>query len=198
VTTSRNILEFIQLQFPEPFVTSSATREIYDIDHPFTKYNDAMRHQFLNIVTVVERYSNLTSDYPIIENYPKSIDNDEVIELFLSDDVFGVSGYRLAREFIEQFLGEIREIICNKKRRTEASTLTNRKLSPLAASLSALVLGHFGVGEPVAIGIATYILIVVMEASKGAFCKTTDVEIVAQLRKIDPRAAPKSWDEMRR
>jgi hypothetical protein len=112
--------------------------------------------------------------------------------------VFGVSGYRLCRTLIEEFLHEIREIICNKKRRTEAALLTNKKISPIAASLSALVLNHFAVTEPVAIGVATYIFIVVFEASRGAFCSTTDKDMLARLREADNRPPPESWDDVKK
>lgn len=173
--SGRQINEFIKRQFPYPYS--------YWVPEDFGDLNAEISEQLILACAIASRYYDA-------DDYRFYFADDAGLYRLFNAYAFGPHSYRLACKFIEQFLAEIRQIICDKKRHTEAARLTNQKLSPLAASLSTLVLGHFGVAEPIAIGVATYILIVVMEASRGAFCKTTDADVLAALRYAEAPHSP--------
>jgi hypothetical protein len=80
---------------------------------------------------------------------------------------------RALRLFIERYFAEVHEIICNNKRKTEAARAAHRNLSPVAAGLATFVAQKLGVPDPIAFGVGTFIILMCLEASRGAFCSIT-------------------------
>jgi hypothetical protein len=105
-----------------------------------------------------------------------SIDQKEFVFHFYPT-AHGFSPKATAKEFVESFYDEIKDIICNPKRQTEAGKLSRYKLGPTCAGLSAFIMHQFGLNEPIAIGIGAYLLIVLLESTKGAFCKMGKQEV---------------------
>ena len=81
-----------------------------------------------------------------------------------------------------QFFSEIRDIICNPKRQTAAARISRRGFGPMCAGLAVFIMGKFGLSEPIATVVAIYLLIVLLEATKGAFCKMTVEKVVGTLK----------------
>lgn len=77
----------------------------------------------------------------------------------------------IARDFLRHYYAELVDIICNEKRDSEAAGTFKNKLAPACAGLAAFIAARFGLSEPLAISVATYLLVVLSEATKGAFCK---------------------------
>jgi hypothetical protein len=97
----------------------------------------------------------------------------------------GVSGRAFARVFVKKFFKNIRDIICGaagKAMRT-TSDLTGRGM---ATALAAWITGTIGISSPMAIGIASLIIIALMHSSKKAFCDMTEVEAVGAMDHAPP------------
>jgi hypothetical protein len=75
----------------------------------------------------------------------------------------GFDPRKTALDFVRRFFAEIRDIICNPKRRTKAARLSRGSLGPTCAGLAAFIMQKFGLSEPIATAVATYLLIVVLE-----------------------------------
>jgi hypothetical protein len=88
--------------------------------------------------------------------------------------------------FIYQMLKELRSLICETQ--TESKTgivdLKEFKAYPkaLGVSLASLVMAKLGVTEPMAMGIATLVLLSLAQATKNAFCASTDEEVIKAIR----------------
>lgn len=82
----------------------------------------------------------------------------------------GVVGKNILR-FVEQFFDQLRGIIC-RGRKGSLSTTSYSVIATLAQWLSS----HTGIEPPLATAAATAILIAILEATKGAFCKMTASE----------------------
>jgi hypothetical protein len=78
-----------------------------------------------------------------------------------------------AKLFVYNFFAEIQDIICNSRRRSEAGKLARGKIAPVASALSAYLATRLKIDEPLAVGAATYILVIIGEAARDAFCKMT-------------------------
>lgn len=82
------------------------------------------------------------------------------------------------RQFIARILSELREIICGPKPKPS-------KLGPNAqayiAAIAAAILAKFHVSSVTATGLAVLILLTLSRATKNAFCKMTDAEVLAAL-----------------
>lgn len=80
-------------------------------------------------------------------------------------------------KFLRQILKEVRDRICAKQ-----STAIGRAVpQATAVSLAAWITTELGIGGVLAVGIATFVLIVV-SSIKGAFCKMTTEEAIAAVR----------------
>ena len=88
-------------------------------------------------------------------------------------------------KFIWEILKEIRKIICDE--RHGGVDLTDYKNYPKAVSvaLAGVVMNAIGVKEPMALGIATLILMALGNATKNAFCTMTNESVIHAL---DPNA----------
>lgn len=75
-----------------------------------------------------------------------------------------------AVDFLRKFAADVHDIVCNPTRVSEASKLTRKGVAPGMASLASLVMLKLGYPEPLAIGFATYLFMVISEASRTAFC----------------------------
>jgi len=93
------------------------------------------------------------------------------------------SAFQWGRQFVKEFLREIRKTICANN--AESSQLKEEYQSyakAFAVAGSAVVLDMLGVAGPMALGITTLLLLTLSRATKNAFCKMTDEEV---LRAID-------------
>jgi len=89
----------------------------------------------------------------------------------------GAVGRNILR-FVEQFFDQLRDIIC-KGRKDTLSTTSHSAIAALALWLSS----HAGIEAHLATAVATAILIAILTATKGAFCKMTAPEAKKALAK---------------
>jgi hypothetical protein len=123
--------------------------------------------------------------YAAVQQYSSiSIDQKDFVFQFPIRDFTGRNIYpkETAKGFVELFYDEIKDIICNPKRQTEAGKLSRYKLGPTCAGLSAFITQQFGLNEPIAIGVGAYLLIVLLESTRGAFCKMVKPEVRDRLQ----------------
>ena len=87
--------------------------------------------------------------------------------------------------FLIQILKEVRSVICGEQTHGRGSLvkLSDYRAYPkaLGVSLSTSIMAQFGVNEPMAIGIATLVLLTLAQATKDAFCQMTDEEVLKTL-----------------
>lgn len=95
---------------------------------------------------------------------------------------FPAAAFAWGLGFLREILKEIRAIICTKKGAAGVN-LKDYKNYPrgIAAALAAVIVRKIGVEEPMALGLATFALIAVANATKNAFCKMTDDEVLIAL-----------------
>src|ERR1700722_728156 len=84
--------------------------------------------------------------------------------------------------FFREFCTEIRTIICDKRASTAVGKSTGFSAKAATTALAAWMTQHFGCSEPFAIGGAAVVLLVLMEATRGAFCKMTDSAVEFELK----------------
>jgi hypothetical protein len=75
------------------------------------------------------------------------------------------------RTFLKDFYFEVREIICNPRKQSDAAKMSRKGMIPGSSALATLVMVKLGYPEPLAVGFATYLFIVIAESSRAAFCK---------------------------
>ena len=84
--------------------------------------------------------------------------------------------------FLKEILKEVRALVCDAKARKKAGlvTFTDYKGYPkaLGVSLSTVIMTKLGVTEPMAIGIATLVLLSLAQATHNAFCNVTNAQVV--------------------
>jgi hypothetical protein len=88
---------------------------------------------------------------------------------------------RKIRQFIEVYLYELRTLIC-KKAKTNFSLSSQTTIA--IAGMTHWLLEHFGMHAEYAKSLATGILVALLTATKGAFCKMTADEAKAVLARI--------------
>ena len=118
----------------------------------------------------------------ILNRYTNLYDNRNIDAPWAANTLFMFTPHafdprKTATDFIARFYDEIKDILCNPKRKTEAATLSRQKLGPVCAGLSAFIAQSLAITQPIAIAVATYLLIVLLEASRGAFCKMSKRKI---------------------
>jgi hypothetical protein len=79
-------------------------------------------------------------------------------------------------------LKNIRNQICDSK---DSSTGKAAVKAGALASIASLIGTYFGVDPQLATGIAASVIIVLLNASRGAFCEMTDDQILARLNSGD-------------
>jgi hypothetical protein len=86
------------------------------------------------------------------------------------------------QKFIWQIMKELRKVICEKGH--GGIDLSEYKSYPkaLSVALAGVVMNAIGVKEPMALGIATLVLIALGNATKNAFCTMTDEEVAVALK----------------
>jgi hypothetical protein len=89
--------------------------------------------------------------------------------------------------FVLLFLHEIREIICDKKKAQRVSKGSDVTAGSVVTGLAAWISTKFGLADPVSVGVATAVLLSVIYATKGAFCKMTNEEVKDAMNKRIPR-----------
>ena len=83
--------------------------------------------------------------------------------------------------FFREFSAELKRIICDKKALGSIAKTAGYSAKAASTALAAWLMQVFGHPEPVAIGAAAVLLLILTEATKGAFCKMTDKEVEAVL-----------------
>jgi len=92
--------------------------------------------------------------------------------------------YEWGKQFLSQILREVRSIICNESK--EYSKIRKEFANypkAFGVAVSAAVLNVVGVGGPMALGISTLVLLALTHATKNAFCKMTDDEVLTAIEK---------------
>lgn len=87
--------------------------------------------------------------------------------------------YEWGMQFLKQVLCEVRVIVCTRSKeyarlRKEAGSYPKA----FAVAVSAGVMNTLGVTSPMALGIATLVLLALAQATKNAFCKMTDEDVI--------------------
>jgi hypothetical protein len=91
-----------------------------------------------------------------------------------------MTSWEWGQKFIETILAELREIICSpKKHRGNLS----RHTQAIIAAIVTMLMHKFGMQSATANGIAVLILLTLGRATKKAFCKMTDAEVLEALSK---------------
>jgi len=86
--------------------------------------------------------------------------------------------------FLGEILAEVRKAICAKN--SEYSKLKAEYKSypeAFAVALSTGALASLGINGPMALGVATFVLLVLATATKNAFCTMTDQEVLKAVQK---------------
>ena len=89
--------------------------------------------------------------------------------------------------FLWEYLAGLRELICGKPgkkaKRTTDDSLPHENSYPyaVATAVASWIMHSLGVSSPVALGLATLILIKLAKTTKNAFCKMTDAEVLASI-----------------
>lgn len=103
-------------------------------------------------------------------------------------------------KFFKQFLKEIRKILCNKKK--GKVTFKEYKDIPkaLIASLATSLMATLHITNPVAIGMATLIILIIATATKKALCTMTDEEVLKEIEisSIDSTNFPEYMENKKR
>jgi hypothetical protein len=89
--------------------------------------------------------------------------------------------------FVILFLSEIRQIICTDKKAGRIAKTSKVSAGSVVSGLTAWITSKFGVTDPIALGVATAVLLSIVYATKGAFCKMTDDEVKKEVNKRVPR-----------
>ena len=87
---------------------------------------------------------------------------------------------RWGKLFIKEILTEIRKVICGpRKEPTKLST----KSQTVIATVAGVIVTKFHIHSTTATALAILALLTLSEATKKAFCKMTDAEVLAALAK---------------
>lgn len=89
--------------------------------------------------------------------------------------------------FILLFLSELRMLICKNTKAGRSTAKSQTTTEGIATGMAAWIATKFGVSDPVALGIAAAVLLSILYATKGAFCKMTDAEVEKSLKQRLPR-----------
>jgi hypothetical protein len=88
------------------------------------------------------------------------------------------------RQFIRTVLAEVRETVCGDKGTYAALRKEyDSYVKAFAVSISSSIMNLLGVSEPMALGLATLVLLILVSATKNAFCKMTDKEVLEAIDK---------------
>lgn len=93
----------------------------------------------------------------------------------------------IVKDFLTYYFAELRRLICGDKKTKGAEKEAEAKRKSLIVGLSAWITAHFGVTEPVAIGVSAYLAIILFEATRGAFCAMSKKEIEKRIKQIEER-----------
>jgi hypothetical protein len=102
--------------------------------------------------------------------------------------------YEWGKQFLLQTLREVREIICTNS--GEYANLKNEYKSypkAFAVAVSTALMAKLGASSPMALGIATLVLLSLAQATKNSFCKMTDEQVIKKIdRTVDKRRKEQS------
>ena len=111
--------------------------------------------------------------------------------LGLPDDAF-----RWGVRFLQEIPKEVRALICDKKARRKAGLVNFKDYraypKALGVSLATVITTKLGVTEPMAIGIATLVLLTLAQVTTDTFCKMTDEQVVETIKSKDPKKPRKA------
>jgi hypothetical protein len=84
-----------------------------------------------------------------------------------------------ATSFIRQIIAELREIICGSKKKPKG---LGEKSQAIIAAITVAIASRFHIPPGTATGLAVLVLLALSRATKKAFCKMTDEEVLAALK----------------
>lgn len=121
-------------------------------------------------------------DSEVIGMLGLAIRDAEIIHPLTHDSVAEQNWYarpiKWSVQFIKQLLAELRDIICKpQKKRNELSAETHAVI----ASIAAVIVQRFHIDAATAAAVAVLILLALARATKRAFCKMTDEEVLNAL-----------------
>ena len=88
------------------------------------------------------------------------------------------SAAHVTRRFLYHWWEEIQAILCRDDHLGKAAQAADLSAKTVATSLAVWLTGTFGIVSPVAVGLATVILLVLGQASRNALCRMTRDEVV--------------------
>lgn len=88
------------------------------------------------------------------------------------------------RKFLSYFYQELNNIICDKEQFESVTDAADISVKGIVTAIAAWIVKAFGIVQPLAIGIATAVLLVLFKATKGAFCKMSQEEVEQSLDTI--------------
>jgi hypothetical protein len=167
---------------PTPDILQAVSAALMHSDH---KFDHALADYFIHYTTTYAALNPLVLLGAVVqprEAPPDSEWRDEDKMYFLYHSMRPPSALEKARRwgigFIAEFLQELRNILCGPKK-------SHRKLSDkfqaALAFLTAALSKKLGIDNPTALGMALLVLLSLPRASKKAFCKMTDQEVLEAL-----------------
>ena len=102
------------------------------------------------------------------------------------------------REFLKRIIINIRIAICDNKAEYASLRKDGQEYSKgLATAVSVSLFSTLGLSDPVSIGCSTLILLVVMQATKGAFCEMTDEEVMKSVNETIMQNKEQKTEQLR-
>jgi hypothetical protein len=95
--------------------------------------------------------------------------------------IHGFSPRDWVARFFREFGSELRRILCDKKSLSSLAKTAGYSAKAASTALAAWLMQVVGHPEPIAVGAAAVLMLILTEATHGAFCKMTDKEVDAAL-----------------
>jgi hypothetical protein len=92
---------------------------------------------------------------------------------------------RVALVFTHRFFGEIHDILCVKKKLSEAVHIGGTDPRAITTAIAAGLAASMGLSGAISISVATFVLLVISRAGLNAFCVATKGEILDEMSKAD-------------
>ncbi|NOT53686.1 MAG: hypothetical protein HOP18_03685 [Deltaproteobacteria bacterium] len=136
-------------------------------------FGDRALVEFLGVITTKPDF--VARQQVLVESTP-----DRSYRLGIPNEAF-----EWGLKFLKEILKEVRVLVCEERARKKTGlvSLSDYKAYPkaLGVSLATAIMTKLGVNEPMAIGIATLVLLSLAQATKNAFCTMTDAQVIETL-----------------
>ena len=116
----------------------------------------------------------------LYDQLEESEDNKRIGGVLDSPYLVGVLSW--TQNFLKYFFKEVYEIICIEQQAKEISQASDISMKGIATSLAAWMVSALGFTGPLAIGLATAVLLILAKATKGAFCQMSHEQIQTSLK----------------